>query len=236
MLNEFPRCPRPLLPHILPNRVAYAESTGVNSDFTIAFSGSPPPQNAWVVAYVWNSAPVTYPWITGGVNPWDDMGGNVNNMHKHLLHRATSTEPSSYTVHYAGASKLDACGCLMLEFLGMAPIQPDAHGVTTGSSANATSLISVSGRGTLIATVMSDPNFDLGGGHPLVYDGVPDTYDFYMDQYVTKIGVLGGALFRVCMKPVDYASLEISRLWPDPDPASTPSASVFTTMLKAAIQ
>lgn len=223
----------PVLPELVPGRVAKASTHGVGSDYTVSFSGGPPQEGSWVVAFIYTDNNATAPFIGGGTYAWDEAGENGPTAYCYV-HRCNSLEPSNYTIAYTGASKAHSSGVVLLELVSMSPANPDESSTNTlASEFGGTPLISVSNRTILVGGAITERNFQPSVGSPdtLYYGSPPAGYTVQGSLLISPSTIVACPGIVVATKPNNYGHLEPGDFWQTPLGSSYSSYMTHITLV-----
>jgi hypothetical protein len=206
-----------------------AKQSGIGSDYTCTFSGGPPVQNAWVVAFVYSDNNQAEPWITGGTYDWTSIGGT--GITQAYVHRCTSTEPTSYTIKYVGDEKSDTSAVLMIELLELQALNPDYVRFNGNMQSGEILEIVTSGRGLMLSGIISGAS---NSASPPYYNTAPPGYTIRGTQFADK--VVGAAQIVVATEPVQYGTYYPPTNWVDYQPGTVTNDNSWVLFFRAAVQ
>ena len=110
-------------------------SNGVGSSYTIGWSsGGAAANGTWLVCVVEeNTDSGSHPYVSGG-SAWTRLGTS-----KLYYKQAGASEPTTYTISYAGSSKGEGSAATILELFGASSVESTATSATTNVSPSVTS-------------------------------------------------------------------------------------------------
>ena len=112
-----------------------AYSNGVGGSYTIGWSsGGAAANGTWLVCVVEEKTDSgSHPYVSGG-SAWTRLGTS-----KLYYKQAGASEPTTYTISYAGASKSEGSAVSIMELFGASSVESTANSATTNVSPSVTS-------------------------------------------------------------------------------------------------
>lgn len=112
-----------------------AYSNGVGGSYSIGWSsGGATANGTWLIAIVEESTDSgSHPYISGG-SAWTRLGST-----KCYYKQAGSSEPTTYSISYAGSSKSEGSAVTILELFGASSVESTANSSATNASPSVTS-------------------------------------------------------------------------------------------------
>lgn len=133
--------PRSAAAALASGRSATAQGSGAGSDYTIGLTGAAAASGIYLLAVISDQGGTSSPAISGG-SAWTQLTGSSTGRTA-WIKKCGGSEPSTYTVSYAGSAKADGSVAALFEITGppAGTGNPDAqaHVTNTGTPNSATS-------------------------------------------------------------------------------------------------
>ena len=129
-------------------------STGVGNtgaNYTLGFAGGAAANGTWIVAIISDNQPSSNNTITGG-SSWTAATGNTTGC-RVFYKQAGASEPSTYTISYAGSGKANCSCTVIFEVLNANATNPDV----TANATSTTTPPAVTTTGTSDISILCAP-------------------------------------------------------------------------------